>query len=277
MQSLVDLLSNRRHDVNLDVAALEVAMIEYPEITPDPFVEILDSYAVELSEHLSSHADAEEFIDVAGAYMFDELGFTGNQEDYYNPRNSCLNEVVTARIGNPIALSVVYMEIARRLARPVHGIALPGHFFVKYEEGDFKAYIDVFHGGRIVSETECFELASSIVSVPVNDPTYLAPVENRQVIVRMLNNLRAIYLRNREYNKAFEVLSLLLEATPNSGDCYLQRGVVNIELRKFDEAKIDLQRYLILEPMALDRGAVEQQIRVIDQWLSKRKVPEPVT
>ena len=277
MQSLADLLSHRRQDVNLDVAALEVAMIEYPEITPDPFVEILDSYAVELSERLSSHADAEEFIDVAGSYMFDELGFTGNQEDYYNPRNSCLNEVVTARIGNPIALSVVYMEIARRLARPVHGIALPGHFFVKYEDGDFRAYIDVFHGGRIVNERECFDLASSIVSVPVNDPTYLAPVENRQIVVRMLNNLRAIYLRNREYTKAFEVLSLLLEATPNSGDCYLQRGVVNIELRRFNEAKIDLQKYLILEPMALDRSAVEQQIRVIDQWLSKRKVSEQVT
>ena len=274
MQSLIDLLSNRRRNVNLDVAALEVAMIEYPEITPDPFVEILDSYAVELSEKLTPHADAEEFIEIAGGYMFDELGFCGNQEDYYNPRNSCLNEVVTARVGNPISLAVVYIEIARRLARPVHGIALPGHFFVKYDDGDFRAYVDVFHGGRIVNERECFDLASSIVSAPVNDPTYLAPVENHQIVVRILNNLRAIYLRNRDYVKAFEVLSLLLEATPNSGDCFLQRGVVNIELRKFDQAKSDLQRYLTLEPTALDRGAVEQQIRVIDQWLSKRKVSE---
>ncbi len=274
MQSLIDLLTNQRQDVNLDVAALEVATIEYPEITPDPFVEILDSYAVELSERLSPHTDGEEFIEVASAYMFDELGFCGNQEDYYNPRNSCLNEVVTARIGNPISLAVVYIEIARRLARPVQGIALPGHFFVKYDDGDYKAYVDVFHGGRIVDERECFDLASSIVSTPVNDPTYLAPVENHHIVVRMLNNLRSIYLRNRDYVKAFEVLTLLLKATPLSGDCFLQRGVVNIELRKFEQAKDDLQHYLILEPLALDRRAVEQQIRVIDQWLSKRKVTE---
>ena len=271
MQSLIDLLSNKRADVTLDVAALELATIEYPEITTGPFVEILDSYAVELSERLRPNCSGEEFIEIASAYMFDELGFCGNQEDYYNPRNSCLNEVVTSRVGIPISLSVVYMEICRRLARPVYGIGLPGHFLVKYDDGKLEAYIDVFHGGRIVDEKECFELATSIVNSPVNDTAYLEPVNSSQILVRMLNNLRAIYLRNRDHAKAAEVLTLLMEPKPHPADCFLQRGVVNIELRKFEEAKIDLTQYLHLEPEARDRSAVEQQIRVIEQWLTKKR------
>ena len=271
MQCLIDLLSNNRPNVTLDVASLELATIEYPEITPGPFVEILDSYAVKLSERLSSNCSGEEFVEVASAYMFDELGFCGNQEDYYNPRNSCLNGVVISRVGNPISLSVVYMEIARRLERPVFGIGLPGHFMVKYDDGDLQAYIDVFHGGRVVDQRECFELATSIVNTPVNDVSYLEPVSHSQILVRMLNNLRAIYLRNRDHVKAAEVLTLLMEPQPHPSDCFLQRGVVNIELRKFPEAKADLERYLQLEPGARDRQAVEQQIRVIEQWLSKKR------
>ena len=126
MQELRELLQGGPGDPGLDLAVLQIATIEYPELVPESFVEILDSYGRELSERLNPSADGEEFIHTMNEYMFEELGFQGNQQEYYHPANSCLNEVLTKRIGIPITLSVVYMEIARRVGRTVHGIGLAG-------------------------------------------------------------------------------------------------------------------------------------------------------
>src|ERR1035438_3693133 len=148
MQPLLDLLTGRSEEPTLDRAALELARIEYPSLDIEPFIGILDSYAVELSERLAGRSGGSGYVEVANQYLFGELGFTGNAGNYYDPRNSCLNEVLTARTGIPIALAVVYLEIGRRLAQPVYGIGLPGHFLVQYRDADFAAFIDVFHGGR---------------------------------------------------------------------------------------------------------------------------------
>jgi regulator of sirC expression with transglutaminase-like and TPR domain len=122
MQPLLDLLTGRSEELSLDRAALELARIEYPGLDIEPFIGILDSYAVELSERLAGRSGGPDFVDVANQYLFGELGFTGNAGNYYDPRNSCLNEVLTTRTGIPITLSVVYLEIGRRLVQPVHGI-----------------------------------------------------------------------------------------------------------------------------------------------------------
>ncbi len=147
MQSVLDLLAGRGGEIGLDRAALELARIEDPELVIEPFLGILDSYAVELSGRLGESAGGADYVACANEYLFGELGFKGNADDYYDPRNSCLNHVLTARTGIPISLAAVYLEIARRLARPVFGIGLPGHFLVQYRAEDFTAYIDVFRGG----------------------------------------------------------------------------------------------------------------------------------
>ena len=126
MHELRELLQGGPGDPGLDVAALQIATIEYPELAPSTFVEVLDSYGRELTERVSPSADGEEFIHTMNDYMFEELGFQGNQDDYYHPANSCLNEVLTKRVGIPISLSVVYMEVARRAAGRCTVSACPG-------------------------------------------------------------------------------------------------------------------------------------------------------
>jgi regulator of sirC expression with transglutaminase-like and TPR domain len=269
MQELRELLSDGPGDPGLDLAALQIARIEYPEISPEPFLELLDSYARELGERLSQTADGEEFIHTMNEYLFEELGFQGNQHDYYHPGNSCLNEVLTKRVGIPISLSVVYMEIARRLGRTVHGIGLPGHFIVQYEDEHVTAFIDPFHAGRLMSDTECFELAQEITGLDVSaDPTVLKPVSKRQILLRMLNNLRSVYFQRREPLRAIEVLGLLIEADPGSPEEYKQRGVCLAQVQRFEEARQSLESYLRLSPEAPDRDPVSQQIERINRYLA---------
>jgi hypothetical protein len=132
---ILDLLTGRDISVPLDRAALELATIEFPTLEAGAFVAVLDAYAGELCRRLSNSRDGLVYVQEANRYLFDELGFRGNASDYYNPRNSCLNEVLTARTGIPITLSLVYIEIARRLEKPVQGIGLPGHFIVRTTTG----------------------------------------------------------------------------------------------------------------------------------------------
>ena len=269
MQELRDLLSGRSEEGDLGLAALEIATIEYPELSPPTFLELLDSYGRELGARVRPDSDGEEFIHTMNEYMFSELGFQGNQDEYYHPSNSCLNEVLTTRIGIPITLSVVYLEVARRIGRTVHGIGLPGHFIVQYEDAEVSAFIDPFHSGRLMFEKECYELAHEVTGLDVSDdPSILRPVTSRQILMRMLNNLRSVYFQRQEPRKTIEVLNLLIEADPASADEYKQRGVCFAQVNRFAQAREDLEMYLRLAPEAPDREPVAQQIERINRYLA---------
>src|SRR5690349_9591355 len=154
---------------------------------------------------------------------------------------------MASRTGIPITLSLVYIEIARRLAKPVYGIGLPGHFIVQYQDGQYSAFIDPFHSGTLLTAEECFELArcSSGEQFP-DDPKLLARSGKQQIIHRMINNLRAVYFFRRAHSKALKVLDLLLAAHPDSADEYKQRSVVHLEMKNYAAARSDLERYLAL-------------------------------
>ncbi len=152
-----------------------------------------------------------EFIHATNKLLFEILQFHGNERDYYDPRNSCLNAVLSRRLGIPISLSIVYMEVARRLHRSVSGVALPGHFIVLYQDENSRYWIDPFHHGRILSFEDCCALAKETAGIDVhNEPEALAPVGKQQILLRMLGNLKAIYLRGRAFDKARQVLDLLI-------------------------------------------------------------------
>jgi regulator of sirC expression with transglutaminase-like and TPR domain len=256
MEELSDLLAGRDTALELDEAALLLARIEFPGLDIGPFLQILDSYAAELEGRGGS------FVAAANQFLFDELGFAGNAADYYNPANSCLNEVLASKTGIPITLSVVYLEIARRLAKPVFGIGLPGHFIVQYDDGSFSTYIDVFHGGRLLDAIDCAELAGSAAN-----PAMLARVDKRQIVTRMINNLRGIYFSREAHRKSLQVLNLLLAANPNSAEEYKQRGITHLQLEQTRAAKADLERYLDLAPDAPDRAAVEKEVASLTRWM----------
>ena len=223
MRNLRKLLAGDE-SIPLDVAALELASVEYPDLDIRPFMELLDSYARELGERVDHDAPGEEFLEAARLYFFEELGFRGNQQDYYHPRNSCLNDVLTERTGLPITLSVVYMEVARRIERKVLGIGLPGHFLVQFQDQDASVYLDPFHAGRLLNVEQCRELALEAARVDIfQAPQYLAPVSSRHIVVRMLNNLRNAYSRTQEARKSIAVLDLLLEAEPAASQLRQER------------------------------------------------------
>ena len=270
MDELRQLLLGDSEDVALDVAALQLATIEYPSLQIDPFLALIDSYATEAGERVSERTPGDRFVHTLNEYLFEELGFTGNTADYYNPANSCLNNVLADRTGIPITLSIVYIEVARRLDRTVFGIGLPGHFLVQYYDDTFTAFIDPFHGGRLLFDQECFELARQVTGLDVSQtPGVLRPVTKRHILVRMLNNLRAAYFRLQNPNKAIAVLNLLIEAMPESAEEYKQRGVCLAQVQQYKAARRDFEAYLTLLPDAPDRKQVEAQIARIGGWLSK--------
>jgi regulator of sirC expression with transglutaminase-like and TPR domain len=259
-------------DHPLDRAALQLASIESggDGVATDETLAILDGYADDLRERLDGRTDSPAaFVHCANDLLFRDLGYRGNDLDYYNARNSCLDHVVASRRGIPITLAVMYLEVARRLGQPVVGIGLPGHFMVQFDDGQFSTYIDVFDGGRLMNRRECIDLVRERVGVELApDSPAFRPAGKREILMRMLANLRAIYVNAREWTKAHEVLRLLLIARPESAEEYRQRGLIGVQLSRLRAAAADLEKYLVYAPAAPDRDEVRRQIQAIRQRLA---------
>lgn len=267
VKRLIQALREERSEVPLDVAALELAAIEFPGLEVDSCLFRLENVAEQIRPHIKENSSGLDFVRAINEVLFDILQFRGNEEEYYDPRNCCLNAVLTRRLGIPITLSVVYMEVARRLDRSVYGVGLPGHFIVAYEDRNSRYWIDAFHGGRILTFRDCCALAKQTAGVDLrSNPAVLAPVNNRQILVRMLSNLKAIYLRGEAFDKARQVLDLLIDAMPEYAEEYRHRGIVHMRQLNHRAAKEDLETYLRLEPDAPEREQVQKQLLLIERW-----------
>lgn len=267
MRRLRDALQNERSETTLDVAALELARVEFPGLDFESSLFRLSNLAEQVGSRLKPHSTGLEFIEATNELLFETLQFRGNEGDYYDPRNSCLNSVLMRRLGIPISLSIVYIEVARRLSRPVYGVGLPGHFIVAYEDSENRYWVDPFHGGRILSFVECCALAKETAGVDLRaNPAVLAQVTKRQILVRMLSNLKAIYLRGQALEKAKQVLDLLIDAMPEYAEEYRHRGLIHLRQLNHRAAKADLETYLRLETDAPEREQVEKQLLLIERW-----------
>jgi regulator of sirC expression with transglutaminase-like and TPR domain len=260
---LKNLLAGYDNDMDLDRAALTLATIEFPGLQVENCIATLDTFAMEVSSRVRG-AGGRDFVDGVNRFLFREIGLRGNEKDYYDPHNSCLNQVISRRVGIPITLSVLYMEIGRRLEKPVFGIGLPGHFVVQYNDGLYSIFIDPFHGGELLSADQCYDRAGMAIA----DPRVLAPVDKRQILFRMINNLRGIYFSRRSYAKALQVMDLLIEVSPEIADLRKQRALLNLQTREMRAVRADLESYLRLAPEAADRAEMEQQLKVVIRWLA---------
>jgi regulator of sirC expression with transglutaminase-like and TPR domain len=253
-------------DMGLDLAALELATIEFPDVVPGPYLERLDHMALELAEETAG-LSGSEFTARANILLFEEIGFRGNEQNYYDARNSCLNWVLDQRMGIPITLSLVYIEVARRVGRPVFGIPLPGHFVVQYDDGKYSTFLDPFNGGKLLNEDDCWKLARNAGAEVPFDLRLLRRAGTRHILIRMLNNLRAAYFQREDFVRAVKVLNLLIQSTPNAADYYKGRGIANIHIRQFRAARADFEQYLRLEPGAEDRDDIVKQMAEIHRWV----------
>ena len=269
--ALVELLGRRPSSIELDRAALEIAKIGFPELDIDFWVAELDRHAFTIADRAWDLSDGPHFIETTNRYLFGELGLRGNDENYYHADNSFLNRVLETGLGIPITLCVVYMEIARRLVKTVHGIGLPGHFIVRFDDTGTannveSKYIDVYNGGMVVDDEDCRRLAR----VDKLEPHMLAPVDRRTIVMRMINNLRQVYFSQGEPAKALKVLDLLLEADPLSADEHKQRGVALLHLNRMAESAAAFRRYLEIFPKAPDRDQIQAQIKSLAYWVASR-------
>ncbi len=266
MRELKVLLQGVTQDEPLDVAAAQIARIEYPDLEIEPVLAQIDAIAAKIAVRAPGAA-GKAFLEAVNAYLFGELGFGGNDFDYYDARNSCLNEVLRRRLGIPITLAVLYMEIARRLGQPVHGVGLPGHFVVAYDDGEYSTYVDPFHRGRLLDEEQCSDLVRERTGTSIANPAAaFRRATKRQIVSRMLQNLKGVYHKKMQWSKALHVSNLLVEAYPNAPDEIRARAVAQLQLRRFGAARTDLKRYLELFPQAPDEKLIREQIGNLDKW-----------
>jgi regulator of sirC expression with transglutaminase-like and TPR domain len=179
-------------DLDLEQGAWLLAQTRYPDINREAYQALLDQYALELRERFETGSSAREILRAVNHFLFVELGFSGNEENYYDPDNSYLNRVIDRRTGNPISLCLIYILLARRLKLPVAGIGMPGHFVCRYQSTAAEMYIDPFNRGKFLSKGDCVQYLVH-GNYNVRDD-YLAPVNPRRMLLRICGNLHQIYL-----------------------------------------------------------------------------------
>ena len=246
---------------DLAPAALVIARVEYPSLDAGQYLTALDRMGEEASARLRAVASQDDALQAFNEYFYDELGFTGNREQYDDPRNSFLNEVLDRRTGIPISLAVVYMEVARRAGMKIAGINFPGHFLIRAAAGRAHAdgtrqadsqdfhILDPFHGGARLSETDCRELLRQHVGdAAAFDETLLEPATRHDMVVRMLVNLKRLYVRMRSFPQARFTSDLLLSVDPTAITELRDRGLLAYHLQDFAAALRDLEAYLRLLP-----------------------------
>ncbi len=218
--------------------------------------------AERVKDRVHLELDPEKLIGGINHYLFDEQGFRGNTEDYYDPKNSFLNEVIDRRRGIPITLSVLYMEIAWRLDLPLVGVGLPGHFIVKYQAADRDILINPFHRGALLSEEDCQRtLERTYAGKIAFDRELLAPTPKRLILTRMLNNLKGIYLDRHDFPRALGVVERLLLIHPDSLNALRDRGLIYGEMKVLSQAIADLRSYLEVVDAAEDREEIITHLR----------------
>jgi regulator of sirC expression with transglutaminase-like and TPR domain len=260
-QRLRQIFRKPEQEIDLGRAALALARLEHPNLDEELYIERISEFAAQLRPKLPQGPASKDVVGAVSRHLFEELGFCGNEGDYYDLRNSFLNEVIDRRTGIPITLSVVYLEVARHLELPYFGVGLPGHFLVKYDDGRQRIFVDPFNGGRMLKRSQCQKwLRESLGRRVVLREHDFAPVDKIYIIRRMLNNLRDIYLNSRRYRKGLEVIEMLLVLSPGASEEIKQRAWLHYELGQHKQARDELETYLDTRPNAEDVDDVKKWI-----------------
>lgn len=255
------------HDqIDLAKAALFLAQEEYPSLDPAHYLQLLDQMAADVQDRLPSAPYPLRLIQTINHYLFEELKFHGNAEDYYDPRNSYLNLVIDRRMGIPITLSLVYLEVAKRIGFPMVGIGMPGHFLIRPAIGDMQVFVDPFNKGEVLFAEDCQERLTQLLGEPIDlRPEFLAAVDARFFLLRMLTNLKAIYLQQGDLPRLLAVVERILLVYPNSPMAQRDRGLLYYQLGRWIEATQDLEDYLSQLPTAEDAQIMQELLRRMGQ------------
>jgi len=255
--------------IDLARAALLFAAPEYPNLELDRYLTRLDLLAAAAAERLSPALPPEEVVTRLAEFLHEEQGFQGNRADYGDPRNSFLNEVLDRKLGLPISLSVVWIEVAKRLHLPMVGVGLPGHFIVKWE-GEEELLIDPYDGGRLLTVEDCREQLRGSYSSALWRDNFLDRSSNREIIARMLRNLKSSYVVLQDTDRALAAIQMILIVTPTASEEVRDLGLMHLQRQESRRGTEHLERYLRLAPHAHDQEQIRQIIRQVrdrvGQW-----------
>ena len=263
-KELKELLAGDDSKIDLLRAALLLAWLDNDELDVTNYLKQVDRMAADLKESLPEKADDAAKLERLRKYLFEEMGFHGSRGDYYNRANSYLNEVLEDREGLPITLSVVYIELARRLGLQAVGVGLPGHFVVRVvpAQGDAQL-IDVFNGGKVLSRFDAEELVKDNGGPQLEDQ-HLTPSSKESIIVRMLHNLMNVRQRAENFEGMLPYLDTILTLRPDSADERWIRAVISFQLNRRLQALADVEWILDKEPKSLDMTQVYRLRRMLE-------------
>ena len=255
--------------IDLIRAALLIARTEYPNLDIEAYAARMEELARRVAS-LAPDIDPQRTLAALNQVLFEEVKLRGNREDYYDPRNSFLNDVLERGLGIPITLSIVYMEVARRVGFHLSGVGMPGHFLLKhYCEGGEEMLIDCFNRGDILSRQDCQSRLDEIYSGEMTlRPEFLHPISRRQILTRMLNNLKTVYLSTRNFRKALPIQDLILVIYPRSSEDVKQRALLRYSMGMHGLAAEDLDEYLKMSPNASDADEIKQMSLSIRRMLA---------
>src|SRR3712207_132986 len=227
--------------------------------------------AADLRPRVAGGGEPGRIVEALAEYLFREVGFTGNEANYYDARNSYLNDVLDRRTGIPISLSVIYLELGKRLGLPFEGVGLPGHFLVRLADPFLPVLVDPFGQGKLVTLDECRARLHALYGDRVElTSSMLRPVGARAILFRMLANLKGVYARQEEYARAARTIGLMLLVDPAAAAEYRDRGLMRFRAGDLKSARLDLEHYLELQPDAADADAIREQLALVDRLHTMR-------
>lgn len=257
-EAFAEMASRADESLELGRAALLIAAEEYPSLDVSLELQRLDELAALLEPQVFRIDDETQRLGILAHFLHHAQGFRGDDAaTYHDPRNSFLNDVLTRRVGIPITLSVVYLEVARRVDIPLAGVGFPAHFLLR-SPAPRGPFLDAFHGGRRLTEADCEAFLSDLTGGRVAfEPRFLDAVDARHILIRMLTNLKSIYVQQENAPKAIAAIDRILLLDPTRALEHRDRGALYLQMEAFRSAAADLERYLQLAPEAADRNAVD--------------------
>ena len=266
-EQFVGLMQSDDSEIALGNAALLIAATEYPNLDIDRELAALDSLSAAAAYRLGEERDPLYCVNTLNEYLFDEVGFRGNDEDYYDPRNSYLNDVLSRRLGIPIMLSLVYIEVGKRLQIPLVGVGMPGHFLTRHRDEE-DLFIDPFNRGILLSEEDCAQRLREITQGNFTwDRRYLTPVTNRDYVARILRNLKIVYLQRNEHHRALSMIDRLVALDPEEPTERRDRGLVRYQAGNYGGAVDDLRFYLENGPPEAQTEELQRLINHVEELL----------
>ena len=250
--------------MNLARAALLVASEEYPQLCVDLYLARLDQVAEEVKDRLANETAPLVVLDEVIRTLYVRRKLSGNRDAYYDPRNSFLNDVLDRGVGIPLTLAIVLLEVGWRLDLPLEGVNFPGHFLVRYAGSEVRLLIDPFDGGRIRFEDEAQQLLDQgYGGVVAMRSSFLRHASRREMLVRLLTNLKGIYARVGDDGRALAVVDRLLMIRPTAPPESRSRGMLLARLGRHEEAVRQLEAYLRVSPTAKDRDQVLEVVQAL--------------